>query len=337
MGRPRTKSPKWLPLRCYPHGGQYVYKPLVGKTIPLGPKSDPGLCLAKYAELVNNKEAPGKKTVGDGLERYLREVVPKLAEGSQETYRLYVAKLKHGLGEMCPNDVTIDHLYEYHEIRSQKAATRANREITVLGVVYQHMIKWRYARTNPTIGFLFAEEKVRERNVSLREIRKFGKMAPQWLRVYALLKLLTGLRQRDLLQLGDLSVDHSRGLLRTALAKKRVGQTKIREYRLTWALRIAIRAAQALPRPKTQTLWFVSQKGKTRGQALSQMGFKSAWKRAQTQWVANGGTAFWEHDIRAQAANQADRREASQLLGHEDSRVTRKHYLRGPQRVRPLR
>lgn len=253
-----------------------------------------------------------------------------LAPRTQADYREYVGKLRHAFGHMLPDDVTQPDLYAYHEAR--RAPVRANREITILGRIYSHAIRWRAATRNPVDGFLYAAEPKRERAVSLAELRAFNRAAPRWLRVYLLLKLLTGLRQGDLLRLGAHSVDRERGLLRVRAGK--TGRTL--EFRLTWALRACIRAAEALPRPREQLLWFCSQKGATRGQALTARGFKSAWARAMAAWLTAGGEHFREHDVRAATADHAARR-AADLLGHESERVTKKHYLRGARRVTPLR
>jgi integrase len=332
MGRRRTKSPHWLPKRVYPHGAQLLYRPRIGKPIPLGPISDVSACLAKYGRLVG--EQPTPRTVTDVLDRYLTEIVPTKKPRTQEHYRTYVANLRRAFGHMSPEEISKADLYAYHEAR--KAPVRANREISTFGQIFRHAIRWRAATVNPVEGFLYAEEHPRTREVTLTELRRFNRMVPRWLRVYCLLKLLTGLRQSDLLQLGQMNVDELRGLLRVNVGKTRGNKVKVMEFRLTWALRAVLRAAAALPRPKTQTLFFISQRGKTRGQALSQRGFKSAWQRAQMAWAAAGGAPFVEHDLRASAAQEASKR-AADLLGHDSDRPTKKHYLRGARRVTPLR
>ena len=203
MGRRRTKSPSWLPKRVYPHGQQYLYRPPKGKPIALGPISEPGACLKRYGDIVGDI---GKRpvTLGEVIDKYLSEIVPDKASRTQEDYRAYCAKLKHGLGHMLPDEIAITDLYEYHNAR--KAPTRANREITVLGVIYRHAIRWRAATRTPVTGFLFAEERSRERLVSNRERRLFARhFCPDWLRAYILLKYLTGRRQGEMLKLSAFS------------------------------------------------------------------------------------------------------------------------------------
>jgi hypothetical protein len=334
MGRRRTKSPTWLPQRVYPHGRQYLYRPPKGKPIPLGLITEPGTCLKRYGEIVGDTGVP-PRTLADVIDKYLSEVVVTKSESTQETYRLYCSKLKHGLGHMLPDEVTINDLYAYHSAR--KAPVRANREITVLGMIYRYAIRWRSATKNPTLGFLYAEELPRERLVTGRERRLFAKhYCPAWLRGYILLKYLTGRRQAEMLKLSTFS-EKKDGLAFTIVKKR-----KVRTITVLWTPRLLIvwNWLKALSRPEKTSMIFWSQRGKTRGAVLSKRGFKSAWQRAQEDWVAAGNTAFWEHDIRgASGSDSLTDERAKELLDHTDVRTTRKHYRRGEQnaKVRALK
>jgi hypothetical protein len=327
VGRRRTKSPSWLPRRVYPHRSQLIYRPLVGKPIPLGPISDPGACLRKYAEIVG--EGPRPRTLGEVIDKYLTEEVPKLAPGSQESYRLYCGKLKHGLGHMVPDEVTINDLYQYHDAR--KAPTRANREITVLGVIYRHAIRWRAAGTNPVRDFLYTPERGRERVVSPSERRRFSReRCPDWLRGYLALKLLTGRRQGELLKLNRFSEKPSGIAFR--ILKKR----KERELIVSWTprLRAVWKWLLALPRPKDTAAIFIGERGKP----VNARSLKSVWQRAMQKWRSDGNEKFWEHDLRAYTAGAADSDErARELLDHGSVSTTRKSYRRTTAKVRPLR
>lgn len=336
MGRRRTRSPSWLPKRCYPHRRQVLYYPPGedenGKPRPpiaLGLLAEPHKVLAEYGKLIG--PLPRPRTLGDGIDKYLLEIVPELAERTQEDYRAYCAKLKHGLGHMLPDEIEITDLYDYHEAR--KAPVRANREITVLGVIYRHLIRWRATTRNPTLGFLYADEKDRERRVTGSERRRFARgYCPDWLRGYLALKYLSGRRQGELLKLGLFS-EQERGIAFRILKKRRY-----RELLVEWTprLRRVWEWLKARPRPASVMI-FPARKGKRLGQALTSMGFKSAWQRAQADWIAAGNEAFWEHDIRAATATAAKTDEAArELLDHETVSTT-KSYRRGESRVKPLR
>lgn len=56
------------------------------------------------------------------------------------------------------------------------------------------------------------------------------------------------------------------------------------------------------------------------------------------KWTDMGHERFWEHDIRAKSASDSvSLSSAAELLGHDNSSTTARHYRRGVQRVKPLR
>lgn len=325
MGRKRTKH-HWLPKRCYVHRQKIVYKPLGKKAVTLGPVSDPGACLRKYGEIAGPGERP--RSMGDVIDKYLAEIVPTRAPRTQEDYRAYCGKLKAVFGHMLPDEVTIDDLYAYHAAR--KAPVRANREITVLGVIYRHAIRWRAARANPVRDFLYADESSRDRNVTGSERRRFArKHCPDWLRGYIALKYLTGRRQGELLKLGTFS-ERPAGIAFRVLKKR-----KTRELVVEWTprLRRVWEWLKALPKPKHSVMLFHGERGKP----VTARGLKSIWYRGMEKWEAEGNRRFWEHDVRAAAATASKSDEAArELLDHESVRTTR-GYRRGTSKVRPLR
>lgn len=327
MGRKRTHSPSWLPKRVYPHRASYVYKPLNGKPIRLGPISDPAACLAEYARIVGPQGVP--VTLGDVIDRYLLEIVPKLAPGSQETYRLYCSKLKAVFEHMRPDEVTINDLYDYHDARGSRV--RANREITILGAVYRHAIRWRAASGNPVRDFIYAAEPGRERVVTGSERRRFARgYCPRWLRGYLALKLLTGRRQGELLKLTLFSEKPSGIAFR--ILKKR----KERELIVSWTprLRRVWKWLKSLPRPSTTPAVFIGE----RGRPVNARSLKSVWHRAMGRWERDGNNRFWEHDLRAFTAGAAESDErARELMDHGSLSTTRKSYRRTTAKVRPLR
>lgn len=327
MGRRRTKTPEWLPRRVYPHRRQYVYRPLNGKPIPLGPISDPGACLRKYAQIAGPGEKP--RTLGDVIDKYLAEIVPALAPRTQEDYRAYCSMLKKGLGHNLPDEVTINDLYDYHDARG--APVRANREITVLGVVYRHAIRWRAAHASPVNGFLFTPEPGRGRVVTPSERRRFIRgFAPAWLRGYLSLKLLTGRRQGELLKL-TLFSEKSEGIAFTVLKKRK---PRLLIVKWTPRLRKVWKWLKSLPRPSTTPAIFIGERGKP----VNARSLKSVWQRAMSKWEASGNDRFWEHDLRAFTAGAAESDErARELLDHGSLSTTRKSYRRTTAKVRPLR
>jgi integrase len=315
----------------YPHRQQLIYRPKVGKSVPLGPIDDPGACLKKYGEIVGAAASRRPVTMGDVLDKYLIEIVPQKSTRTQEDYRRHCGKLKHAFGDMQPDGIQITDLYDFHDAR--KAPVQANREITVLGVVYRYAIRWRAATKNPVHGFIYAEERSRDRLVTGRERRLFAThYCPEWLRAYTLLKYLTGRRQGELLRLGLFSVKPAGFAVR--ISKKR----RERELLIEWTprlRRVVDYIVGKLRRPKSSLMLFHGE----RGRPMTARGFKSAWQRAMAKWEAAGNARFWEHDLRAMTSSAAETDErARELLDHESVRTTRRSYRRASvQKVKPLR
>ena len=326
MGRKRKHTPAWVPRNCFLHGARVYFRSGKMKPVNLGPISDPSAVLSGYAKIITRPvERP--RTMGDVIDRYLIEALPKRAERTQLDYIEYCKRLKYAFAHMLPDDINIDHLYAYHEARA--APVRANREITVLGNIYRYAIRWRSATVNPVSGFLYAEERPRERLVSSAERRKFALHCPDWLRGYLALKYLTGRRQGELLTLGLFSEQRD-GIVFRILKKRRK-----RELVIEWSprLRRIWEWLKKQRRPKSSLMLFHGERA-----AVKKNGFGSAWQRAMKSYVAAGGERFQEHDIRAATASAAasDGR-AQELMDHEDARTTRRVYRRAQvSKIKPL-
>ncbi len=327
MGRKRHSHSE-LPKRVYAYHGALWYMPKGGKKIRLGGVSDLGAALMAYGKLV--QRTVKLSTIGDVIDRYQREILPTKAPRTQEDYRAYCGKLKHAFGHMVPDEVETTDLYAYHERRG--APVRANREITVLGVIYRYAIRWAAATRNPVGGFLYEPETPRNREVKRAERIQFARQyCPRWLRVFIMLKYITGRRQAELLRLGLYSIKDEG--LAVPIAKKRRQRTLI----LTWtpSLRRIVALVKALRRPAHSLLFFHGERGKP----MNARALKSVWQRAMQRWEADGHERFWEHDIRAATSGAAQNDErARELLDHADVRTTRRSYRRAEEtKVRPLR
>lgn len=72
-------------------------------------------------------------------------------------------------------------------------------------------------------------------------------------------------------------------------------------FRWTWGLRIVIDSIIASQGEVKKLALFAAQ----HGGRLSARGFKTAWARAMSKYVATGGVRFRENDIRAKTASDA--------------------------------
>ncbi|NDU86132.1 MAG: transposase [Ferrovum sp.] len=164
------------------------------------------------------------------------------------------------------------------------------------------------------------EEKPGNREVLDAEVTAFLPLCPQWLQAYLEVKLLTGLRQGDMLRLSLFSIRDDGLFVLTGKRDKRI------LFQWTPVLKAAIDQCKALRRKPSDSKLF----------EISASGFKAAWSRAMAKY---DGEKFAENDLRAKVATQAidEGRDATSMLGHSSDAVTRRHYIRGTRKVKPMR
>ena len=167
------------------------------------------------------------------------------------------------------------------------------------------------------------------RYVEDHEYLAFKNFAGELISAWMGFKLLTGLRQSDILslKLEQLKPDGIHvGIHKT-------GKPLIIEW--SDELREAVNRIRKMPRPIRGMHLFCTRRGTpyTRG------GFSSIWKRKMNRAVKEGVLAnkFTEHDLRTKTGSDADLEHATRLLGHASPQVTKKHYRAKPETVKPLR
>lgn len=354
MGKKRVDNPLNLPPRVYEKHGAFFYVDKEHKWHRLGERWDRE-AKEQWAKWSSGAAADG--SVADLLDRFLAHNAGRVAAGTlrsrtHEDNKVEADNLKKFFGHMPASAVKKRHVALYLSNRTDKhgkhAPIRANREVSFLSAAYSWAIGKVELDDNPCLGVPRNKENVRERYVENRERRAFAKRCcPDWLRAYLLLKYLTGLRMGDMLRLSSAN-ETERGL-RVTIGKSR--RRKVLEFRWTWALRTTVGFIHSLTdaerkrhrqtgalQPNEPTYLHKSYFGVGRNQPLSTSGFKSAWQRAMRKWEVEGGSRFWEHDIRAASGSDAPTvGDAQERLGHDDQRTTSRHYRRGVQRVRPLR
>jgi integrase len=249
-------------------------------------------------------------------------VIPYLKPSTREGYAHHLLPLRKVFGHMRPASLRIDMAYKY---RVQRPRVAGNRELSVLSSALDYAVSQGMVERNVLKGNLqrkgASAEPVRKRVPSLDEIEAFCQVAPG-LRGYVALKLITGLRQCQMMSI-NLTEHWTDGKLTPPTSKG----GRVTEY-AGEALAIIIKdiIGDRLPRG-----WlFLNRKR----DPVTPTGLKSAWRRAMADYVAAGGESFHEHDIRKTVATMADSLERAQkLLGHRDSRTTAQVYRVGPVKV----
>lgn len=324
MGRKRTTRTD-LPRRMYHHHGSYYFIAKDGKRTNLG--RDFVLAMKGYADLLQSVKHA--RTIGDVMDEVLLTHVPTKAPKTQEQYQTCMRRLRPVFGQMNPADLEPKHVYMYQDQREAKV--RANREIAVLSIVMNLCVRKGLCNTNPIKQVKKVTEKARKRRVTQEEIDAFLPLCPDWLQKYIRLKLLTGLRQEDILNL-------TRANLREDGLYVKLGKSGgEKELLFQWSQELlsAVEDIKGLRRRVSSIHLFMTSHG-TRREMKS---FQSAWRAAMLKYKQGGGEWFVEHDLRAVVASTAlaEGRDATTMLGHSTDAVTRRHYIRGATKIAPLR
>ena len=330
MGRPRIHN-KGLPARVYLSHGSYFFRPRPGTIINLG--RDFAQAMRAYGEAMQG--AWSGQTLGDVVDRYRVEVLPRKAPKTAAEQGPQLDRLRAVFGRMHPDDITAQHCYLYADKRvgtkgkaGRKVPVLARHEVALLSHLLTSAIRWGIGTKNAALGLRFEKPAPRSRYITDAEFLAVRAMASAPVQVAMDLALLTGQRRGDIL-----------GLRREQLTDEgiviRQGKTG-RELTVSWSpdLRAVIARAKALP-PQLPGVYMVRTR---RGQRYSESGFSALWQRLMAKWVAQGGERFTFHDIRAKcASDKATLGGAAALLGHASSDTTKRVYRRGGETVEPLR
>lgn len=265
---------------------------------------------------------PVAGSIGELIDRYMREVSPKKAATTHKDEQTSAARLRAVFGKMRPADLRPMHVAAYLDKRGQTAAVRANREKSLLAHIYSMAMRWGIVDRNPCHGVARNPETPRDRLVLDGELAAFAQWASargetgQMLALSARLAYLTAQRRSDLqhLRLDQLGDD---GI---AVIQSKTGARVLIEW--TPALRECVAGLRALPRP-VRGLYLICNRS---GQPYSERGFAALWGRLMDAWVAHGGERFQFRDLRAKAVTRMveEGRQARDLSGHKtDAMVSR--------------
>lgn len=322
MGRKR-KTDKHLPQRVYCRRGSYYLVDVSGKWNPLG--RDFPKAMAKYGELTD----PGRScsSLRDVIEKYRLYVLPLKAESTQKGEGRQLTRLASVFGDMLPDEITTQHVYQYMDARSA-FPTAARQEVTLLHHVFVKAIRWGSASRNPVSGVEKPKSAPRDRYVTDGEYDAVRTIASPQLRVAMDLALLTGLRRGDILRLTRENLNAAGILVKTG----KTGKSLLIQY--SPALEAVLAESRKL-KPQVPGKFLIRNK---QGRQFTADGFASNWQRLMRKAVKAGIERFTFHDIRAKnASDSASLTEASERLGHSSTALTRKTYYRKAMQVKPLR
>lgn len=334
-----------LPPRVYWHRNKWQYfcrkdeKLITGKTwVPLGgTQEDLVPMLQAYAALQERLGQSGG--MNKLFNKFEREILLDPSNPLDYSPRTIQDKLKHltflrdAFGAGSPTEIRPMHCAEYLDLRGKSSKSQANQEFNTLSIVFKMAVRWGVVDVNPCRGLSRHKIKDRDRMPSHEELEALKTVCDPFLKLYIDLKYKTGLRQKDLLELKIRDCNfNSEGI------QVKTSKTGKKGF-IPWddELKDVIRGLLRLNKIQGETVICGP-----RGKPLSQNTFTARWGKAMTKAVNKGllESRFWEHDIRARHATDAEDDhdlDASDQLLHNDKR-TKQKYLRAKKaiRVEPL-
>ncbi|TDJ24800.1 MAG: integrase [Gammaproteobacteria bacterium] len=327
----RTSTPEHWPARWREHHGAIYYQVPPGhegewdgkKMYQLG-KTEAAAWTTWYAKTVVADGSP--RTMDEAFDRYSADVLPGKAPKTQKEYARSIKYLRAVFGHMPPAAIKPTHVYQYMD---KRPPTAGNRDKATLSAVMTECVRWGALDRNLVREVKRNKETPRDRYVEDAELEAFKAFAGPMLTAYLSLRMLTGLRQDQIL-----------GLKRSDWDGKHLKAPGVKAGRTVIytgeALIDAVNGLLALGRGQAaSSMYLLSSRNGTR---YSTDGFRSIWQRRMTKYMqATGGERFREHDLRAKVATDSkDLSTASTRLGHQSETTTKRVYRRKPATVHVL-
>ena len=343
----RNKNHKGLPHRWRIKNGAYRYRVPKGQEHLWDYKTEFKLgktqseAHAVYAGRIASVDG-AVQSFNQLIDRYLLEVTPTKAESTQIDETRHLSKLREMIGANPVNAFEPYHAYQLRDTihkNTQRGSgeTYTNRVMEKLKHLLTKAIEWgviaEHPMTDSKIKMLPTPKKSQiRRAISIEQVEKMLTKCPAaWLKCYVKLKLMTGLRQVDLLLLTVRNITPEGLLVTHHKTEDSTGTTTLYEW--TPELRRVINQLKAIP--PTSICLFKTQQGKlffANGRYTA--AFKSAWDRWMVKFPKE--QRFAERSIRNLVGSEDELGEASKRLGHADTSTTAKYYRLKPTVVTPL-
>jgi integrase len=309
--------------------------------IPLG--TDLNKAILKWAELECAEVPVDASLMKFAFNQYERDILPKKKPSTQRENKLCLSQLRPVFDNVGINTITPQHIAQYRDART--APVRANREIALLSHVFNMAREWGFTkRDNPCRG-------VRKNKEAPRD---YYAEADVWDAVYA----AGGQVLRDAMDLSYLSGQRPADVLKMSKHDIRNDELHVRQNKTRHVLRIrlhidgqptelgaCIDRLLARPLQSMSGELICAERGqpltpkmlRDRFEAAREESAKGA-EKARKADLAKRIKAFQFRDIRPKAASEmASLADASSLLGHTDTQITKRVYRRAGEVVKPTK
>jgi len=284
----------------------------------------------------------GIQTFGQLIDRFLIDVTTEKSAANQREEVLHLSRIREMIGHNKVNDFQSVNAYQMRDSIKEAAKkgsgeTYANRQMERVKHLLTKAIEWGVISEHPMNNLKYkafpiskVEPQIR-RAKSREAVLEVLPKAPEWLQNYVHLKLLTGLRMTDLLQLTVRDITNDGLLVHIQKTSGSTGKSLL--FELTPELKRVLSAIRkVIP---TSIYLFKTQAGqpliKENG---STSAFNSAWRRWMGKLPEN--ERFAEKSLRNLVGSEDDLLTASERLGHASSDTTKKFYRDNVTKVTPL-
>jgi len=344
MARQRNKENRGLPTRWRWNDGSIRYLVPKGQEHRWDGKKEfrLGKTLAEAHRTFGGRIASfdgAIVTFGELFDRYVFEVTPTKSKRTQKDEIVYIQKLRKLIGANSVIDFRPQHAYQVRDhlknnVTKGSGEKQANRHMSVLKHVFTKAIEWGAIDVHPMHSGafkMFPEKRSKMRIPSDAEVREAIKIANPMLQSYCKLKLITGLRQTDLLGLTVHNVKDD--YLEVMLSKTEDRTEQVLRFDLTDEMRDIIRECRER-KPLSKHL-FKTRTGECQlKEDNTCTGFESQWQRWQRKLPKE--RRFAERSLRNLVGSQDELEIASERLGHASSATTKKFYRSNVTNVAPL-
>lgn len=283
------------------------------------------------------------KTIGQALDRYQYEVLPKKAYKTQESNRTSIARIRNVFGHHFPQSLEYADFIFYRdavgEVNGRKAA---NSDLEVISHLYTMLIEWGAIQNkdHPLRGMKYKYPlESRDRYVSHEEIIEAHKVAGDFLKIYIPFKLKTALDQKTIvsIKLEDVTPE---GIYyrRTKLARWDTGkQGKLKL--IVWDDELKLLVGRIARLRGIHDYLFCNARGR---QYVDKNGtaqpIRRAWARLKAHMASLGKPiSYTEHDLRAKSlSDEVELTVAIQRGDHSSGTTTSRVYRRKAEPVMPL-
>ena len=345
MARPRSvKAHKGLPRGWRWSDGSYRYRVPKGQEHHWDGKTQftLGKTLAEAHRAFGGRIASvdgAITTIGSLLDRYVFEVTPTKSKRTQKDERVYIKKLRSLIGKNSVVNFRPQHAYQLRDhlknnVTKGSGEKQANRHMAVLKHVFTKAIEWGAIDSHPMHSGafkMFPEKRSKMRIPSDEEVREAIKIGNPMLQLYCKMKLITGLRQTDLLALTAQNIKGD--YLEVMLSKTEERTEQVLQFNLTDEMREIIKECRER-KPLSKYL-FKTRTGECQLKDDNTCtGFESQWQRWQRKLPKE--KRFTERSIRNLVGSQDELEIASERLGHASTATTKKFYRSNVTNVTPI-